>query len=995
MLLRPCFARPYWVINRSPIIFPLARPASISIPSVQATSSLSSKAQENAESGINAQPDHPPSQESKLSSIDGFSPTSSSSELVRIKPTKEYHRAQNEECNGSQKTNDAVSTSIPTPTPTTTDTFTSTPLLTSPSTTIDGPTDAPVIKTTSQTIEVVQSIVSMPSASSDEKNTALRKSLKTLQKHHQFSAKAVNAENSTPSSSKAPRCLMSGQRSLGPNPKKNTSRSRFKTTSEDWAFLQDAFLRKSAGPSTQRQGYVTNSRTATLTKALPNQRKTDRWPKKKLDTMVKAKNRGLKPLWTKAKKRAATKEGIMDPDKFFVKPKKVNPRKVFGWEALWEETWDGEKAVQDVTLLPPQSGQAPVPGLEHEFDKALFKPGVHFYQDPKTNNYNFDKRAQAIAHPDEFDLARISKYVTASKDLSLAKLASDNECTFFGSTSSITASLSQIFFALSNNRPVDTSSLSYHFFGLPITTSYSATVPCSIFLRYNEKTGTYGIDGDKTMEHVGQPTHLMDLGHVMEKMLTTTVEDVRRYRKDASEDAISTEERDRRETYHYSKGPDIVMRSQLDGYDPRLPGTGIFDIKTRATASIRHDIENIEGGKHYEINSDVGLFESFERERYDMMRSAFLKYNFQGRIGGMSGMFVAYHNTANIQGLEYFPLSQLDKYLFGSTRMGDQAYSMCVKAFSRLLKQATEQFPKQTLHLTLSAKDLHEPNSMMTVVKPVDPSGVVSNTQIVGLKLSFFSTVQDKPVESGVDLGPEGALSWKVLTKIERSSPTYDANLILMAKMMRKDQEELGSSVVLPPHMTKQEMQDVFAARWEKVKAAEEGRSTAATVEAERNGLDNDLNKEDPPETESASSSEILTSTSASTPTSTLTDKDRPPHLDERPPRLRFRPASQLVTILRALSERARLRALSSSSPSSSASVPVSEPIRSKLKNRHLDKRSLLLLSVEQQAARRSKAARKYERRQQKKAKAFRLAVEARAEPATEAETKAVEVAAA
>lgn len=38
----------------------------------------------------------------------------------------------------------------------------------------------------------------------------------------------------------------------------------------------------------------------------------------------------------------------------------------------------------------------------------------------------------------------------------------------------------------------------------------------------------------------------------------------------------------------------FVMRSQLDCYDPRLPGTGIFDIKTRAAVSIRQDMLNHE-----------------------------------------------------------------------------------------------------------------------------------------------------------------------------------------------------------------------------------------------------------------------------------------------------------------------------------------------------------------------------------------------------------------
>lgn len=36
------------------------------------------------------------------------------------------------------------------------------------------------------------------------------------------------------------------------------------------------------------------------------------------------------------------------------------------------------------------------------------------------------------------------------------------------------------------------------------------------------------------------------------------------------------------------------MRSQLDAHDPRLPGNGVFDIKTRATIAIRKDPYNHE-----------------------------------------------------------------------------------------------------------------------------------------------------------------------------------------------------------------------------------------------------------------------------------------------------------------------------------------------------------------------------------------------------------------
>jgi len=70
----------------------------------------------------------------------------------------------------------------------------------------------------------------------------------------------------------------------------------------------------------------------------------------------------------------------------------------------------------------------------------------------------------------------------------------------------------------------------------------------------------------------------------------------------------------------------FVLRSQLDCFDPRLPGTGVFDIKTRAVMSIRHDLLNFEENSGYQIRTLQGLVESFEKEYYDLIRSAFLKY---------------------------------------------------------------------------------------------------------------------------------------------------------------------------------------------------------------------------------------------------------------------------------------------------------------------------------------------------------------------------------
>jgi len=96
----------------------------------------------------------------------------------------------------------------------------------------------------------------------------------------------------------------------------------------------------------------------------------------------------------------------------------------------------------------------------------------------------------------------------------------------------------------------------------------------------------------------------------------------------------------------------FVMRSQLDCHDPRLPGTGIFDIKTRACISIRMDILNYQvlgifftkdhpllylpslaqENAGYLIEHQHGFLGSFEREYYDLIRSAFLKYRYKSHI---------------------------------------------------------------------------------------------------------------------------------------------------------------------------------------------------------------------------------------------------------------------------------------------------------------------------------------------------------------------------
>ena len=139
----------------------------------------------------------------------------------------------------------------------------------------------------------------------------------------------------------------------------------------------------------------------------------------------------------------------------------------------------------------------------------------------------------------------------------------------------------------------------------------------------------------------------------------------------------------------------FVMRSQLDCHDPRLPGTGVFDIKTRAVLPVRMDIMNYKQHSTYPIRTLQGELESFEREYHDLIRSAFLKYSFQARIGNMDGILVAHHNTARIFGFRYIPLSEMDACLFGGEDRGDAVFEKCVLLLEEILMEVIGVFPDQ------------------------------------------------------------------------------------------------------------------------------------------------------------------------------------------------------------------------------------------------------------------------------------------------------------
>ncbi|PNY25333.1 mRNA degradation protein, mitochondrial [Tolypocladium capitatum] len=382
------------------------------------------------------------------------------------------------------------------------------------------------------------------------------------------------------------------------------------------------------------------------------------------------------------------------------------------------------KAALDVKIIRPQrlrlrpveeDGKVQVPQLFYNLDRVLFNPGVYHMQDHRSRVFNFDPYLASIMPVDEFDFDALKTYITSSKDVKLRQLSAKHGMKYCGSTSSMTSILSHFHFLLSAWRKPSFDNLSRSLEAESLNFTALSRGPAAAFARFQD--GVYAIDADKEYD---AENILSMLGKSMEKLFTLPKEEFEKYRRTRSHQ-ISEEERNAEESYHYTTLGDFMMRSQLDAHDPRLPGSGMFDLKTRAVVSIRMDVRSYEKGVGYEIRKRFGQWESFEREYYDMIRAAFLKYSLQVRMGRMDGIFVAFHNTQRIFGFQYISLSEMDHAIHGTPdrRIGDQEFKSSVALLNDLMNRATKRFPGRTLRLHVETRPTKVPLTYF-FVEPVD-----------------------------------------------------------------------------------------------------------------------------------------------------------------------------------------------------------------------------------------------------------------------------------
>lgn len=330
--------------------------------------------------------------------------------------------------------------------------------------------------------------------------------------------------------------------------------------------------------------------------------------------------------------------------------------------------------------IAPKKGEVPL--LAHNLDRVLFSPGVHFLQDPRTRIYNFTPFLKNVINYRDFNFDAVSSYTPVSKHKVMLMNAQKFKKQFYSSTSSMTSLLSKFYMFLNN--------YSRHrvnrFGNIPFSGMIN-DLPSIIFAQpqgeFQDEQGNsktvYSLQEDSSCD---AEILLSAMGVCMETLLTNPEKEFLKYKKEKGHKVLSLNGEQQSpqplhsltplppsppvNSYNYASVGSFLMRSQLDCYDPRLPGNGTFDLKTRASANVRYNSRDPNAGEgDYQIFKLRGDFESYEAEFRDLIRTgAMLKYLFQARIGQMDGIFIAYHNVNSIFGFQYLPLEELDKLFY-------------------------------------------------------------------------------------------------------------------------------------------------------------------------------------------------------------------------------------------------------------------------------------------------------------------------------------------
>ncbi|RDX42492.1 Pet127-domain-containing protein [Lentinus brumalis] len=377
-----------------------------------------------------------------------------------------------------------------------------------------------------------------------------------------------------------------------------------------------------------------------------------------------------------------------------------------------------------------------IPRLAHGLEAVVKKEGVHWLKDPETGKYKFDQHLEQVPKVSDYDFDRFGGFVTSSQDKNLIALAKKNKCKYAGSTSSLTGILTQIYLLLSQEKLLNLANLSSDFETAPRFFTPGQRIPASVILRYRD--GIYTTDYDHERDGDHEEIILLKLGLLLERFLTMKKEDFEKYHKTYTESDYPQQ----KDVHRYAKHGKFLMRSQLDCIHESLPGTGVFDLKTRAISQIRHDVHNYLAYIDCTLDALTGRRGTFEEEYYDMIRSAFLEYSFQARIGNMDGILVAYHNTARIFGFQYISLREMDVSLFGRAGAGTRVFLRCVRLMELLYEEIAKCFPQQSQSVKCTFEKRGQ--FLRVWVEPLEHNDPDTEPPIVELSLGLKNIMHGK-----------------------------------------------------------------------------------------------------------------------------------------------------------------------------------------------------------------------------------------------------------
>jgi len=288
-----------------------------------------------------------------------------------------------------------------------------------------------------------------------------------------------------------------------------------------------------------------------------------------------------------------------------------------------------------------------------------------------------------LPQPEEIDSEIIGEYKPPSKDELLLSIGKKHKSQYLLATSTSIPIMSHIDYFITGFRSPLFNRLSYEYTNEPLRYIISLRKPTTSFATVvSSEPLMIAIDSDEGFLEASNLIFLK-MGGYIEHMITQNQQDFNRKFLLKNKPYRLPTDKARPEYHSFLKAGKMVLRSQIDAGIMDNKIIKKIEVKTRAITPQRYDAINYDQYFDYKLFKDIGLYESYEREYYDLIRGSFNKYLHQMTIGGMAGVIVAYHNTKEVFGFEYFDRWHLEKRVYGSQEFA----GVCFRAELALMQE--------------------------------------------------------------------------------------------------------------------------------------------------------------------------------------------------------------------------------------------------------------------------------------------------------------------